>query len=72
LLENSGFETELPGLLRGYLGDALKEVDERADHTESLRGWEKRTGLEVKRTEKVEKIAEKDFKHRLEGINRDL
>lgn len=72
LLENSGFETELPGLLRGYLGDALKEVDERADHTESLRGWEKRAGLEVKRTEKVEKIAEKDFKHRLEGINRDL
>ena len=71
-MENSEFETELPGLLRGYLGDALKEVDERADHTESLRGWEKRAGLEVKRTEKVEKIPEKDFKHRLKGINRGL
>jgi 3-hydroxyisobutyrate dehydrogenase-like beta-hydroxyacid dehydrogenase len=71
-MEHSRFETALPGLLRGYLGDALEVVDGRADHTESLWGWEKRAGVEVKRTEKVKKIPEEDFKHRLEGINRDL
>lgn len=71
-LEHSRFETELPGLVRRYLGDALKEVDERADHTESLRGWEKRAGFEVKKTDKVQKIPEKDFKHRLKGINKEL
>lgn len=71
-MRHSEFETELPGLLRGYLGDALEQVDQRADHTEAMRGWEKRAGLEVKKTEKVNKIPEEDFKHRLEGINRDL
>ncbi|KAF3051638.1 hypothetical protein E8E11_009027 [Didymella keratinophila] len=71
-MDSCQFETDLPGLLKGYLGNALEEVDEWADHTESLRGWEKRAGFEVKKTEKMEKIPEKDFEHRLQGINRDL
>ncbi|KAJ8106062.1 hypothetical protein OPT61_g9788 [Boeremia exigua] len=71
-MRHSRFETQLPGLLRGYLGDALQAVDPRADHTESIRGWEKRAGLEVKKTETVQKIPEKDFKHRLGGVNREL
>lgn len=66
------FKTELPGLLRGYPADALEEVDEHADHTESMKGWEKRARFEVKNTEKVQRIPEKGFMHRLEGINRGL
>lgn len=71
-MQHSQFTTELPGLLRGYLGNALEQVDEGADHTESIKGWEKRAGFEVKKTDMLERIPEKDFKHRLEGINRDL
>lgn len=67
---HNGFETELPGLTRRYLGDALREVEPMADHTKSLVGWEKRGGVQLKRTEKVEDIAERDFEHRLKGINR--
>jgi 3-hydroxyisobutyrate dehydrogenase-like beta-hydroxyacid dehydrogenase len=71
-MQHSEFKTGLPELLRGYLGDALECVGPRADHTESMRRWEKRAGFGVKKTEKVQKIPEKDFKHRLEGINREL
>ena len=71
-IQHNQFKTELSGLLRSYLGDALEQVDQRADHTESVRGWEQRAGFELKKTEKVEKIPDKDFKHRLEGVNRGL
>lgn len=71
-MQHNEFKTELPGLLRRYLGDALEQVDQRADHTESLRGWEKRAGFEVKKTETVQRISDRDFKHRLDGINREL
>ncbi|KAJ4362171.1 hypothetical protein N0V95_001519 [Ascochyta clinopodiicola] len=71
-MQHSQFETQLPGLLRGYLGDALAQVDPRADHTESMRGWEARAGFEVRKTEEVERIPEEDFRHRLEGVNRGL
>lgn len=67
-----GFETELPGLLRGYLNDALGEVDAGADHTEAIRCWEKRAGIEMKNTDKVERISEGYFRHRLDGLNRGL
>lgn len=69
-MEHNKFETELPGLTKRYLGDAAKEVEPEADHTKSLVGWEKRGGICLKRTEKVEDIPEKDFEHRLKGINR--
>jgi hypothetical protein len=69
---HSRFETDLPALLRGYLGDALKLVEPDADHTECIRGWEKRAGVEMKKTEQVERIPEQDFRHRLAGLNREL
>lgn len=71
-MQESGFETELPGVLRGYLGGALQVVGDTADHTESVRGWEERAGVELKRTERVERIEEGVFAHRLEGVNRGL
>ncbi|KAF3004069.1 hypothetical protein E8E13_002531 [Curvularia kusanoi] len=71
-MQHSEFDTKLPGLLRGYLGEALALVDQRADHTESIRGWENRAGFELKKTETVQRIPDEDFKHRLEGINREL
>lgn len=71
-MQESGFETRLPGLLKRYLGDALEVVGHRADHTESVRGWEERAGFEVRKTGRVEKIEEEDFRHRLDGVNRGL
>ncbi|KAF2767136.1 6-phosphogluconate dehydrogenase C-terminal domain-like protein [Teratosphaeria nubilosa] len=63
-------ETELPGLLRAYLSEALGRVDPMADHTAALEGWEKKSGISVKRTEKVKDIPREDFEHRLRGLNR--
>jgi hypothetical protein len=71
-MAHSCFETDLPALLRGYLDDALKLVEPDADHTECIRGWEKRAGVELKKTERVERIPEQDFRHRLAGLNREL
>lgn len=67
-----GFETGLPSMVRGCLREALEGIGQGADHTEALRGWENRAGLELRRTEQVERIPEEDFRHRLEGLNRDL
>jgi hypothetical protein len=69
-MKHNKFETELPGLAKKYLGDALQEVEPMADHTMAIVGWEKRSGVQVKRTEKVEDIPQKDFDHRLKGLNR--
>ena len=41
-----------------------------ADHTAALVGWEKRSGVQLKKTEKAEDIPQKDFDHRLKGLNR--
>ncbi|KAF7189253.1 putative 3-hydroxyisobutyrate dehydrogenase, mitochondrial [Pseudocercospora fuligena] len=69
-MKHNGFETELPALTKRYLGDALKEVEPMADHTAALVGWEKRSGVKLKKTEKAEDIPAKDFEHRLKGLNR--
>ncbi|KAK1820203.1 hypothetical protein LTR12_005354 [Friedmanniomyces endolithicus] len=69
-MEYNKFETELPALAERYLGDALKEVERGADHTKCLVGWEKRAGVTLKKTGKVEDIAREDFEHRLTGLNR--
>ncbi|KAK4956436.1 hypothetical protein LTR10_005960 [Elasticomyces elasticus] len=69
-MEHNGLETELPSLTKRYLADALKEVEPDADHTKCLVGWEKRAGVELKRTEQIKDIPEEDFEHRLKGINR--
>ncbi|KAK5170322.1 uncharacterized protein LTR77_004909 [Saxophila tyrrhenica] len=70
-MQHNKFETELPALTKKYLGDALGHVEPMADHTKALVGWEKRSGVQLKRTEKVEDLPEKDFEHRLKGLNRD-
>jgi 3-hydroxyisobutyrate dehydrogenase-like beta-hydroxyacid dehydrogenase len=71
VMEGSGLESKLPGLLKGYLGDALGRVERDADHTKALRGWEERGGVELKRTEApVEEVRREDWEHRLKGLNR--
>ena len=70
-MKHNNFETDLPALTKRYLGDALKEVEPMADHTKALVGWEKRSGVQLKRTEKVQDIPKEDFDHRLKGLNRE-
>jgi len=70
LMEHSNFQTDLPDLIQRYLSDALAQVEPQADHTKCLVGWEKRSGIELHRTEKVQDISSKDFEHRLQGLNR--
>jgi 3-hydroxyisobutyrate dehydrogenase-like beta-hydroxyacid dehydrogenase len=57
VIEKSGFHTELPALAEKYLENSLKVVEKGADHTESLKSWEQRAGVEIKRTsdETIEK-----------------
>jgi 3-hydroxyisobutyrate dehydrogenase-like beta-hydroxyacid dehydrogenase len=47
LIESMGFESELPALLRGYLAEALDALGTSADHTEVLRHWEQRAGVQL-------------------------
>ena len=47
LIESVGFESELPALLRRYIAEALDELGTTADHTEVLRHWEQRAGVEL-------------------------
>jgi hypothetical protein len=35
-----------------------------------LKGWEERSGVKLKRTEKVQDIPKEDFEHRWKGLNR--
>ena len=69
-MQHNDFKTELPDVVRGYLAHALKQVDSNADHTAALVGWEKRSGVQLKRTEQVQDIPKEDFDHRLKGLNR--
>lgn len=69
-MDKQQFQTELPELLRGYLKDGLDRVDPAADHTACLVGWEERSGVQLKRTEKVQDIPKEDFEHRWNGLNR--
>lgn len=72
-MKHNNFQTELPGLLRGYLSHSMEVIgpDSRtADHTECIRGWEERSGETLKKTEKVRDIPSEDFEHRLKGLNR--
>jgi 3-hydroxyisobutyrate dehydrogenase len=51
LFEREGFETKLPGLINGYFTDAMRGLSEGADHTELLKRWEERAGVELRRGE---------------------
>jgi len=50
LIESMDFESELPALLRRYIGEALDALGTSADHTEVLRHWEQRAGVELPTT----------------------
>jgi 3-hydroxyisobutyrate dehydrogenase-like beta-hydroxyacid dehydrogenase len=68
-MKHNQFDTQLPALTKRYLADALAEVEPMADHTKALVGWEKRSGVELRKSE-VKMIPEADFEHRLKGLNR--
>lgn len=51
VIKSVGFETELPELSIKYLQEALDQVQPDADHTECLKSWEKRAGIELKKSE---------------------
>ncbi|KAF2015703.1 2-hydroxy-3-oxopropionate reductase [Aaosphaeria arxii CBS 175.79] len=52
VIEQSGFESELPGLALKYLEDSLKLVETGADHSECIKSWEQRAGVEIAKTER--------------------
>lgn len=52
VIEKSGFDSELPGLALKYLEEGLELVDKGACHSECLRSWEKRAGVEIPKTER--------------------
>jgi 3-hydroxyisobutyrate dehydrogenase-like beta-hydroxyacid dehydrogenase len=52
VIENSGFQTELPGLALKYLEEGLQMVDEGACHSECIRSWEKRAAVEIPKTQR--------------------
>ena len=70
-MQHNKFETDLPALIKRYLDESLQHVEPMADHTKCLVGWEKRAGLKIKRSEEVHDIPQKDFDHRLQGLNRE-
>ncbi|KAF2708574.1 2-hydroxy-3-oxopropionate reductase [Pleomassaria siparia CBS 279.74] len=51
VIENSGFKSDLPSLALTYLEDAFKMVGKGACHSECLKSWEERAGVQIKRTE---------------------
>ena len=69
-MEHSDFETELPDLIKKYLSFSYNLVEPGADHTEALKGWEKRSGVQLKEMKKVTNIPTEDFGQRLKGLNR--
>ncbi|KAK5205693.1 hypothetical protein LTR72_004914 [Exophiala xenobiotica] len=69
-MEYNDFETELPDLIKKYLSFSYNLVEPGADHTEALKGWEKRSGVQLKETKKVTNIPREDFEQRLKGLNR--
>ncbi len=59
VIESVGFETKLPELAIGYLSKAQEVVKPDACHTECLKGWEHRAGIELKKSpQPTTKVAE--------------
>lgn len=73
-MKREGYETEQPTLIKKYVQQALENVEPTADHSKIIAGYEKRAGLEVKKTSlsEVKAIPAEDFEHRLSGLNRGL
>jgi 3-hydroxyisobutyrate dehydrogenase-like beta-hydroxyacid dehydrogenase len=59
VIQSTGFDTGLPELAIGYLEDAIAGLKDDADHTECLKGWEKRAGIELRKSDQpTEKVVE--------------
>lgn len=52
VIEKSGFQSDLPALALKYLEDSTKLVGKGADHSECLKSWEQRAGVEIEKTQK--------------------
>jgi len=48
LFEKSQFDTDMPDLILKYFKHAMSLVEPTADHTELVKTWEKRAGIELK------------------------
>lgn len=58
VIEKSGFQSELPALALKYLEDSMKLVDKGACHSECIKSWEQRAGVEIQKTERSDKTDE--------------
>lgn len=52
VIESSGFQSELPSLALKYLEESAKLVEKGADHSECLKSWEQRAGIEINKTDR--------------------
>lgn len=51
VIDKSGFQTELPALALKNLEEGMNMVEEGACHSECIKAWEKRAGVEIKKTD---------------------
>ena len=52
VIEKSGFQSDLPALALTYLEQSMEGLEQGADHSECLKGWEKRAHVTIKTTER--------------------
>lgn len=50
VIEKAGFYTAFPELAIKYLGESLELVEKGACHSECIRSWERRAGVEIEKT----------------------
>lgn len=60
VIEKSGFQSELPALALKYLEESMNLVEPGADHSECLKSWEQRAGVEIEKTEATKKVNGRD------------
>lgn len=51
VIDQSGFQTELPGMALKYLEESLALVEKGACHSECIRSWERRAGVEISKSD---------------------
>lgn len=70
VIESVGFETKLPDLAIQYLSEAQGVVEPDACHTQCLKGWEHRAGIELKKSaQPTTEVAKEDgWKPRIDKV----
>lgn len=51
VIMDSGFQTELPDMALKYLQESLALVEKGACHSECIKSWEQRAGVEIKKSD---------------------